>query len=87
MNIEMDLKSRSYIIDLDRFKLSLRNFFSELFNGESFVPAFRIFLYFCQKHTPKSRKFYVFPNFTCGKRLQMVQCNVLTDSWRFLPSI
>ena len=33
---------------------------------ESSSPAFRIFLYFCQKHTPKSRKFNVWPTFTCG---------------------
>ena len=46
----------------------LGNFlFSELFNREYFSPAFRIYLYFCQKHTPKSRKFNVLPNFTCGK--------------------
>ena len=41
--------------------------FSELFNREYFLPAFRIYLYFCQKHTSKSRKFNVLPNFTCGK--------------------
>ena len=32
----MALKSRSYILDLDRVKLSLEFFFSELFNGEFF---------------------------------------------------
>ena len=41
-------------------ELVLGNFLhSELFNGELFTPAFRIYLYFCQKHTPKSRKFNV----------------------------
>ena len=64
MNIEMALKSRSYILDLDHVKLSLGFFFTGLFNGEFFIPAFRIYLYFCQKHTPKSRKFNVLPNFT-----------------------
>ena len=67
MNIEMALKLRSYILDLDCVKLSLEIFFfSELFNGEYFSPDFRIYLYFCQKHTPKSRKFKVLPNFPCG---------------------
>ena len=42
MNIE---KSKSYILDLDRVKLSLGFFlFSELFNGEFFLSAFRIYL-------------------------------------------
>ena len=73
MNIEMALKSRSYIFDLDLVKLSLGIFFlSELFNREYFSPAFRIYLYFCQKHTPKSRKFNVLPNFTCGKESCLV---------------
>ena len=36
MNIKMALKSRSYTLDLGRFKLSLGIFFSELFNGEFF---------------------------------------------------
>ena len=37
MKIEMALKSRSYILDLDLVKLSLGNFFlSELFNREIF---------------------------------------------------
>ena len=58
MNIEMALKSRSYILDLDEVNLSLGIFFfSELFNRDYFSQAFRIYLYFCQKHTPKSRKF------------------------------
>ena len=49
------------------FQVVLGNFlFSELFNGEFFPPAFRIYLYFCQKHRPKSRKFNVLPNFTSG---------------------
>ena len=34
MNIEMALKSRSYILDLDCVKLSLEFFFSELFNWD-----------------------------------------------------
>ena len=42
-------------------------FFHELFNGAFITPAFRIYLYFCQKHTPKIRKFNVLPNFTWGK--------------------
>ena len=67
MNIEMALKSRRYNLDLDHVKLSLGTlFFSELFHGE-FLNSFRIYLYFCEKHTQKSRKFNVWPNFTCGK--------------------
>ena len=38
--------------------------FSERFNGELFLSAFRIYLFFCQKHTPKSRKFNVLPYLT-----------------------
>ena len=72
MNIEMALKSRSYILDLDHVKLSLGIFFSELFNREYFSPAFRTYLYFCQNHTPKRHKFNVLPNFTCGKESCLV---------------
>ena len=59
MNIEMALKSESYILDLDCVKLSLGFFFL------SCSTAFRIYLYFCQKHTAKSPKFNVWPNLTC----------------------
>ena len=56
MNIEMVLKSRSYILVLACVKLSLEIFFiSELFNEEFFSPSFRIYL-----------NFNVWPNFTCG---------------------
>ena len=73
MNIEMALKSRSYILDLDHVKLSLGVFFfTGMFNGELITPAFRIYLYFCQKHTPKSRKFNVSPNFTYGNGFLVV---------------
>ena len=34
--------------------------FSELFNGEFFLPAFRIYLYFCQKLTHKKTANLVF---------------------------
>ena len=68
MNIEMALKPKSSILDLDRVKASLGIIFcSELFNREFFSPAFRIYLYYCQKHPPKSRKFKVLPNLFCGK--------------------
>ena len=40
--------------------------FTGLFNGELITPASRIYLYFGQKHTPKSRTFNVLSNFTCG---------------------
>ena len=70
MNIEMALKSRSYILDLDHVKLSE---FSELFNRDYFTPAFRTYFYFFVKnHTPKRHKFNVLPNFTCGKESCLV---------------
>ena len=51
----------------------LANFlFSEVFNREYFSQAFMIYLYFCQKHTPKSCKFNVLPNFTFGKESCLV---------------
>ena len=56
----------------------LGNFlFSELFIREYFSPAFRIYLYFCQKHTPKIRKFNVLPNFTCGKGFNPVRWTII----------
>ena len=72
MNIDMALKWRSYILNLDHVKLSLPRTpqgpwefsFSELLNEEIFTPAFKIYLYFCHKHTPKSWKFIVLPNFS-----------------------
>ena len=68
MNIEMALKSRSYILDLDRVKLALGIFFFLICLMESFFyQLLRSTFIFCQKHTPKSRKFNVWPNFTCGK--------------------
>ena len=67
MNIEMALKSRSYILDLDRVKMSLVNFSSGLFNGEIFYQLSGSTFIFVKKHTPKSRKFNVLHTFTCGK--------------------
>ena len=68
MNIEMALKSRRYILDLDCARLSFGiYFFLNCLMEQFFLPDFRIYLYFCQKHTPKNRKFNVSPNFTCGK--------------------
>ena len=67
MNIEMALKSKSYILDLDRFKLSLGNFFFLSCSMESFfAPAFRIYFFSSSKTHTKSRKFNVWPTFTCG---------------------
>ena len=51
MKIQMALKSRRYILDLDRVKLSLEIFFFSSWLMEIFSPAFRIYLYFCQKGT------------------------------------
>ena len=59
MNIEMALKSGSYILHLDRIKLSLgikKN--SELFNGEFFFTSFQDQQLFLSKHThQKAAKF------------------------------
>ena len=64
MNIQMALKSKSYI---DLVKLSLGIFFFLCCSMEIFfIQAFRIFLYFCRKHAPKIHKLNVFPNLTCG---------------------
>ena len=73
MNIEMAQKSRSYILYLDHVKLSLGIFFflscliESIFHqllGPTFI--------FVKTHTPKSRKFNVLPNFTCGKESWLV---------------
>ena len=54
MNIEMDLKSRSYILDHDCVNLSLGIFFSELFNGEFFFTTFQdLSLFLPKTHTKK----------------------------------
>ena len=61
MNIKIALKSGSYNLDLDRVKLSLGIFFfSDLFIGEVFLPAFRIYLYFCQNTHQKAESLMVF---------------------------
>ena len=67
MNIEVALKSRSYILDLDRGRLSFGIFVFLSCLMERFFTQVRIYLYLCQKHTPKGRKFNVLPYFTCGK--------------------
>ena len=68
MNIEMALKSRSYIFELDHVKFSLGIFFCLSCLIEiMFHQLSGSTLNFCQKHTPKSRKFNVLPIFTCGK--------------------
>ena len=64
MNIETALKSKSYIIDLDRVKFSL-GFFSDLFNGEFFHQLSGSTFFCCQKHTPKSRKSNIWPRDSC----------------------
>ena len=83
MNIEMTLKSRSYILDLDCVLLFLGIFFFLCCLMESFFsPAFRIYLYFCQKHTQKSHKFNVWPNFTCGTDSLVVPWRAINgDTW------
>ena len=57
MHIEMALKLRSYILDLDPWEF----FFSEM---ESFFYQLSGSTFFCETHTPKSRKFNVWPNVT-----------------------
>ena len=67
MNIEMALKSRSYILDLDRVRLSVGIFFflsclmERIFHhlsGSTFI--------FVKNTNQKSRKFHVWPIFTCS---------------------
>ena len=68
----------------------LRNFFAALFNGELISPAFRIYLYVCQKHKTKSCKFNVLPNFTCGNRSLVVpwsEIYTMTISHCFLHTV
>ena len=60
MNCEMALKSTRYILDLDRVKLSLGFFFSELFNGEFFHQLSRsTFIFVINTHQTVN----VWPNF------------------------
>ena len=66
MNIKMALKSRSYLLDLDCVKLSLGIFFLSCLMKSSFHQILGSTFIFCQKHTPKSCKFNVLPNYTCG---------------------
>ena len=72
MNIEITLKSRSYILDLDHVKLSLGIFFFLSCSMEIFFTDFRIYLYCCQKQTPKSWKFYMWQRFPGGS----LECNI-----------
>ena len=72
MNFEMALKSRSFILDLDRVMLSLGIFFFLSCLMESFHQLSGSTFIFCQKHTPKSRKFNVSPDFTSGKGFLVV---------------
>ena len=55
MYIELALKSRSYILDLDCVNLSLGNFFSELFNGEFFTRFQDLPLFLSKTHTKKPK--------------------------------
>ena len=55
MNIELAIKSRSYILYLDRVKLSLGIFFwSQLFNEEFFSSAFRTYILFVKNTHQKA---------------------------------
>ena len=89
MNIKIALKSGSYNLDLDRVKLSLGIFFfSDLFIGEVFLPAFRIYLYFCQNTHQKAESLMVFLILPVAKvpwwflGVQYMQC-VLLDGLDF----
>ena len=66
MNIEMALKSRSYILDLDHVKLSLGIFFLLGCLMESLLHQLSGYTFFVSKTHTKNRKFNVSPNFTCG---------------------
>ena len=60
MNIEMALKSRSYILDFDRVKLALEIFFSELFTGELFFTSFQDLPLFFVKNTHQKTTNFMF---------------------------
>ena len=79
MNIEIPLKSRSYILDLDHVKLSLGIFLFLSCLMKIFFASFQDIPFFCQKHTPKGHQFYVSPNFTHGKGSLVVslECHIL----------
>ena len=78
MNIEMALKSRSYILDLDHVKLSLGIFFfSELFNGEAI--SFQDLPFLLLSKTPtKKPKILCFAEFYLWEWVQskVVKCNL-----------
>ena len=67
MNIEMALKSSSYILDLDRFKLFLEIFFFLSCLMESFFYQLSGSTFILSKTHTKKCNFNVSPNFTCGK--------------------
>ena len=68
----MVLKWRSYISNLDHVKLSLGFFFLLGCIIENLLHKLSWYTFFCQKHTPKSIKFNVSPNFTSGNRSLVV---------------
>ena len=83
LNIEMALKSRSYILDLDRVQLSLGIFFFLSCLMKSFFYQLSAStVIFVKKHTPKSRKFNVWPNFTCGKGSLVVPWSAIKAKWQ-----
>ena len=43
------------------------------------LPPFRIYFFFCQKHTPKSRKFNIWPDFTYGTDSCVVPWRAIYD--------
>ena len=79
MNIEMALNSRSYILDLDLVKFSFRIFFFLSSLTEIFLHQLSGSTFFCQKHTPKSRKFNIWPNFTYGTNSCVVPWRAIYD--------
>ena len=66
MNIEMALKSRSYILDHVKLFLGIFFFLSCLIKS-IFHQLLGYTFIFVKTHTPKSGKYNVLPNFTCGK--------------------
>ena len=57
MNLEMALKLISYILEC--VKLSLEFLFSVMFNGEFFLPAFSVYLFFV-KNTYQTAAYLMF---------------------------
>ena len=78
----MAVKSRSYPYSWSWLcEVVIGNFFSKLFNGELFSPAFRIYLYFCQRNTHQKaanfvRDCWALPTQLKSQKYQNPRCTI-----------